>query len=80
MLDNFAYVTTIEVLGKLNLDNGQYAYQYFDLYDDKKSSFYSIDTIIIKDSLTIFLSENRNGKRIDSLIVNEKTGDRTIRK
>ena len=80
ILDDYAYVTTVGVVGKLNLDNGQYAYQYFDLYDDKKYSFNAFDTIIFKDSLTIFLSENRNGKRIDSLIVNEKTGDRTIRK
>jgi len=80
IIDNFAYVTTIGVVGKLNLNNGQYIYQYFDLYDDKKYSFNSFDTIVFKDSLTFFLSENRNGKRIDSLIVNEKTGDRTIKK
>lgn len=80
ILKNIAYVTTIGVVGKLNLDNGQYDYQYFDLYDDIKYSFNSFDTIIFKDSLTIFLSENRNGKRIDSLIVNEKKGDRIIKK
>lgn len=80
IIDNFAYVTTIGVVGKLNLNNGQYIYQYFDLYDDKKYSFNSFDTIVFNDSLTFFLSQNRNGKRIDSLIVNEKTGDRTIKK
>lgn len=80
IIDNYAYVTTIGVVGKLNLNNGQYIYQYFDLYDDKKYSFNSFDTIVFKDSLTFFLSENSNGKRIDSLIVNEKTGDRTIKK
>ncbi|MBK6331231.1 MAG: hypothetical protein IPF62_12260 [Bacteroidetes bacterium] len=32
---NFAYVTTIGVVGKLNLHNGKYAYQYFDLYDNQ---------------------------------------------
>ena len=80
LIDNFAYVTTIGVAGKLNLDNGQYVYQYSDLYDHKKYSFNSFDTIIFKDNLTIFLSKNRNGNRVDSLIVNEKTGDRTIKK
>ena len=80
IIDNFAYVTTIGVVGKLNLDNGQYIYQYFDLYDDKKYSFNSFDTIVFKDSLTFFLSKNTNSKRIDSLIVNEKIGSRTIKK
>lgn len=80
IVDNFAYVTTIGVVGKLDLDNGQYVYQYNDLYDYKKYSFTSFDTIVFKDNLTFFLSDNRNGKRIDSLIVNEKTGDRTIKK
>lgn len=78
--DNFVYVTTIGVVGKLDLDNGSYAYQFFDLYDGDKYSFNSFDTIIFKDSLTIYLSYNRNQKRIDSLIVNEKTGGRTIKK
>lgn len=80
IVDNYAYVTTIGVVGKLNLNNGKYIYQYSDLYDNKKYSFNSFDTIIFKDSLTFFLSENRNGKRIDSLIVNEKTSERTIKK
>lgn len=80
LVDNFAYVTTIEFAGKLNLENGQYVYQHSDLYDHKKYSFNSFDTIIFKDNLTIFLSENRNGNRVDSLIVNEITGDRKIKK
>lgn len=79
LVDNFAYVTTIGVVGKLNLDNGQYIYQHSDLYDQKKYSFNNFDTIIFKDSLTIFLSENRIGKRIDSLIVNEITGYKKIK-
>jgi hypothetical protein len=80
IIDNFAYVTTIGAVGKLNLDNGKYIYQFSDLYDNEKYSFNSFDTIIFRDSLTIFLSKNRSGKRIDSLIVNEKTGNTTIKK
>ena len=78
--DNFAYVTTIGVVGKLNLDNGDYVYQQFDLYDNKKYSFNSFDTILFQDRLTIFLSKNYHSKHIDSLIINEKTDDRTIKK
>jgi len=58
----------------------KYKYQFIDLYDAKKYSFNSFDTIIFKDGLTIFLSNNYNSKKTDSLIVNEKTGDRIIRK
>ena len=78
ILNNFAYVTTVGMVGKLNLDNGQYIYQFFDLYDEKKYSFNNFDTIQFKGSLTMFLS--KIGKRTDSLIVNEKTGDMIIRK
>ncbi len=78
--DNFAYVTTIGVVGKLNLKNGKYKYQYFGLYDDKKYSFNSFDTIIFKDNLTMFLSKNYHSKRIDSIIVNEKLGTTIIKK
>jgi hypothetical protein len=80
LVENFAYVTTIGAIGKLNLDNGKYVYQFSDLYDHKKYSFNSFDTIIFKNNMTFFLSDNRDGKRVDSVIVNEKTGERTIRK
>jgi hypothetical protein len=80
VVDNHAYVTAIGTAGKLNLDNGQYAYLYSKLYDHKKFSFNSFDSIVFKDDLTIFLSTNRNSKRVDSLIVNEKTNKHTIRK
>ena len=79
IVDNFAYITAIGVVGKLDLGNGKYIYQYTDLYDRKKYSFNSFDTIVFKEGSTIFLSKNSNGKRMDSLIVNEKTGDRIIK-
>ncbi len=80
ILDNYAYVTAIGTAGKLNLDNGQYVYLYSKLYDHKKYSFNSFDSIVFKDDLTIFLSANINGKRVDSLIVNERTDKHIIRK
>jgi hypothetical protein len=80
IIDNFAYVTTIGNVGKINLGSGKYIFQFRDLYDNKKFSFNSFDSIIFKDSLAIFLSKNINSKSIDSVIVNEKTNDRTVRK
>jgi hypothetical protein len=80
IINDYAYVTTVGVVGKLNLDDGKYVYQYFGLYDYEKQSFNSFDTIIFKNDSTFFLSKNINSKRIDSLIVNEKSGTRIIKK
>jgi hypothetical protein len=80
IINNLAYVTTIGGIGKLNLVNGKYIYQYLDLYDDIKYSFNSFDTIVFKGDLTIFLSKNFKSKRTDSLIVNEKTGGHIVGK
>jgi hypothetical protein len=80
IIDNFAYVTTIGTIGKIDLVSGKYIFQFRDLYDNKKSSFNSFDSIIFQDSLAIFISKNINSKRVDSIIVNEKKGERTVRK
>ena len=77
--DNFAYVTTIGMVGKLNLETGKYIYQYTDLYDSEKTSFNSFNEIVFKDSLTFFLSKNRKEDRTDSIIINEKTKEIKIR-
>jgi hypothetical protein len=73
IIGDLAYVTTIGGVGKLDLNNGNYIYSFFNLYDQKKQSFNSFDTIIFRNNLTSFISKNRTQKRIDSVIVNEKT-------
>ena len=80
IVENFAYVTTIGTVGKLNLETGKYIYQYKDLYDREKTSFNSFSEIIFKDSLTIFLSKNRKEESIDSIIINENTQKIIIKK
>lgn len=75
---NFAYLTTFSFVGKLNLANGSYDYKFEDLYDYAKYSFNSFDTIIFKDDFTYFISPN--SRRIDSVIVNEKTKEMKVRK
>jgi hypothetical protein len=77
---NFIYLTTIGSVGKLNMNNGLYEFQFKNLYDNTKYSFNNFDTIIFKDSLTMFLSRNFHSKKIDSVIINEKTKDIKIRK
>jgi hypothetical protein len=79
IVGHFAYVTTIGVVGKIDLDRGDYVYQYFGLYDDKTQAFNSFDTIVFNDSLTWFLSQNKNIQRTDSFWVNEKTGTSTVK-
>jgi hypothetical protein len=80
IINNFAYVTTIGHIGKLNMTNGNYVYRFDGLYDYRKQSFNGFDTITFKKNLTFFISKNWYSKRIDSIIVNEKTGHKRIRK
>jgi hypothetical protein len=76
--DHFAYLTTIGFVGKLDLHNGRYAYRCEDLYDREVYAFNAFDTILFRDSLTLFLSTHdptsteKNGKRVDTVIVDEK--------
>jgi hypothetical protein len=77
---NFVFLTTIGTIGKLDLRNGKYAYQYIDLYDTNKYSFNSFDTIVFKDSLTFFISKNYHSKHMDSAIINERTNSLIIKK
>jgi len=78
--DNFVYVTSFGTVGKINLADGQYAFQFKELYDHKKNSFNSFDTVIFKDSLTLFISNNFYSKMTDSIIVNEKTSEMITKK
>jgi hypothetical protein len=78
--ENFAYVTTIGGIGKLDLYNGRYVYQNTDLYDREKDAFNNFDTILFQEDLTIFVSRKHINNRIDSIIVKESTGEITIKK
>ena len=62
------------------MKNGGYIYNFNGLYDNQKESFNSFDTIIFKNNSTIFISKNWKSKRVDSLIVNEKTLSTIIKK
>jgi hypothetical protein len=77
--NNFVYLTTIGVVGKLNLQNGKYAYQFKDLYDPKNYAYNSFDTIIFQDTVTLFLSKHSKSDPFDSVLVNEKTKTITIK-
>jgi len=78
--DNYAYVTTIGIIGKLNLMKGEYIYKFSDLYDNKKYSFNKFDTILFSENLTYFISENYSSGHLDTVIVNEESNELIIKK
>jgi hypothetical protein len=71
---NFAYVTAIGFVGKIDLETGKYEWKHYNLYDREKYSFNSFDTIIIKENTTEFLSTNYNSKKLDKVIIDNHTG------
>jgi hypothetical protein len=71
----FALVTAIGFIGKVNLKTGEYVWKHKDLYDREKYSFNSFDTLIVKQSETEFISENYNTNKIDKVIVDNLTGE-----
>jgi len=75
ILDSVAYIATIGTIGKINLDSGKVIWRQYDLYDSKKSAFNSFDEIEVKGENAIFISKNWKHKSMDSVIVNDKTGE-----
>lgn len=71
--DDFAYVNTIGMVGKLKLKTGDYVYRFDDLYNRETGAFNSFNSMQIKDSLAYFLSRNYRSRTYDTVIVNELT-------
>lgn len=77
---NFAYVTAIGSIGKINLDLGKYEWKHNRLYDNKKSSFNHFDTILIHKNQVTFISTNRSPKNrgktvVDKIVVDKRSGE-----
>ncbi|MDB3904979.1 hypothetical protein N9335_00720 [Crocinitomicaceae bacterium] len=75
ILNEFAFVSAIGFVGKLNLKTGQFIWKHDDLYDNEKYSFNFFDTVIIKHETTEFISENYHSKSIDKIIIDNKSGE-----
>lgn len=71
----FAYVTAIGFVGKIELITGQYAWKHFNLYDYEKYSFNSFDTVLVNQSEIEFISENYRSKKIEKVIIDNQTGE-----
>ena len=71
----FVYVSAIGFVGKINLQTGTYEWKHNNLYDGKKYSFNSFDTVLVNESVVEFISENYQTQKIDKVIVDNKTGE-----
>jgi hypothetical protein len=71
IIDNFAYVTAIGFVGKINLTTGKYQYEFDSLYSN--GAFNSFDSIIFQNDKVYFISKQFQKTIADTIIVNEKT-------
>lgn len=71
----FAYVTALGFVGKIDLQIGEYVWKHKELYDNEKYSFNSFDTVVLKHNETEFISENYKTDKIDKVIVDNQTGE-----
>lgn len=72
--EQFAYVTAIGFIGKIDLRTVEYFWQHKDLYDREKYSFNSFDTVILKKNVIEFISRNWKSENIERIIVDSQTG------
>ena len=73
--NEFAFVSAIGFVGKINLQAGNYEWKHHNLYDYEKYSFNSFDTVMVNKPNVEYISENYRSKSIDKVIVNNKTGE-----
>ncbi len=71
----FAYVTAIGFVGKIDLRTGNYVWRHFNLYDNEKYSFNSFDTILVNQKQIEFISKNYKSKKVEKVIVDNQTGE-----
>jgi outer membrane protein assembly factor BamB len=77
---DYAYLTAIGMVAKLDLKTGKYVYEYDNLYTNSESAFNSFDSVVFRGDQTIFISKNYLTNKKDSVIVNEETKSIEIKK
>ncbi|WP_452230058.1 hypothetical protein [Lacinutrix sp. MEBiC02404] len=68
------YVSAMGFVGKINLPTGTYKWKHNNLYDNERYSFNIFDTVLVNELDVEFISKNDQSKRIDKVIVDNKTG------
>jgi hypothetical protein len=71
----FAYVTAIGFVGKIDLQTIEYVWKHKGLYDSEKYSFNSFDTVILNKNEIEFISGNYKSNDIDKVVVDNRTGE-----
>ncbi|MEQ8582788.1 MAG: hypothetical protein RIC30_03295 [Marinoscillum sp.] len=73
--DEFAYVTAIGFVGKINMSTGEYDWRHFNLYDRQTYDFNSFGQPIMNDSTIEFPSTNWKSKKERKILVDNSTGE-----
>lgn len=74
ILDNHAYITNFGLVAKINLISGTFNWKHQDLYEPGSESFNSFDSIIKNKNNITFLSRNFFNKKIDTVKVDDDSG------
>ncbi|HTF02488.1 MAG TPA: hypothetical protein VK826_00625 [Bacteroidia bacterium] len=73
---DYAYVSTLGMIGKIDMRNGQYAWQHDSLYDPMKFKYKTFERPLIYPTLVCFFDKPIRGRKSnrDSIWVNDVTG------
>jgi outer membrane protein assembly factor BamB len=71
--DNYAYLSTIGFIGKLDMKSGKFIWKFDNLYDKGKYNNFKEPTFF-KENIVLFESKEHTTGRIDSIIVDDKNG------
>lgn len=77
---NYGYITAIGSVGKLELETGKYVYVKSNLFDRDRNSFNNFDTILFRGNKTFFIAKRPLNSFVDTVIIDEKTNEMTIKK
>lgn len=72
---NYAYVTAIGFIGKINLNSGNYVWQHDNLYGQDDSAFNSFELPEIRGDIVLFReSENYLRRRVATIQIERRSG------
>jgi len=72
---NFAYVSAIGFVGKIDITNGKYAWKHDSLYNREKAAFTSFQKVIVREETVEFWSENIIKEELSTIIVDNESGE-----
>jgi outer membrane protein assembly factor BamB len=75
---NFAYVSTLGMVGKIDLSNGSFKWKYDSMYNQLNGAYKNFDPAYVYDDRVLFIDLPIAGKRIkrDTIKVDPETGVR----